>query len=738
MKPYYAILESINNLSLPFKKSSDIELKQSFLSLQNESDFNLKIIQGFSIIREVCERILGMRPYDVQIIGAIALMEGNLAEMKTGEGKTLTAVLPACLEALNKKGVHILTFNDYLARRDANWMRPIYEFFDFKVSFIQEKMSPDEKKEAYLCDIVYATAKEVGFDFLRSFIAYSKEEIVLQPFNFAIIDEADALLIDEARNPLVLAGNTLSTQINLKAISEVIKNFQRGIDFDVDDNSRNIFLSEKGIQIIEENFKVTNLFEARNRFFHSAINLTLQAHFLLRKDIDYIVKDDEIKLVDEFTGRIVKDRKWQHGLQMAVEAKEGVPMKDEGTVIGSIPLQYFLKQYPRFAGMTATAIDASDEFIDFFQLKIINVPPNKKSIRNDLPDEIYSHKEEKHKALLNEISTIHKSGRPILVGTLNIKESEELAEQLKNYGIETSVLNAKNDELEAEIISNAGALNAVTISTNMAGRGTDIKLGGKNELGYETVKELGGLYVIGTNKHESKRIDNQLKGRAGRQGDPGSSKFIVSLEDELMEKYSLLNLLPLKYREIKQKGVIQIPVIKNRLAQSQRILESQTYEIRRTLNEYTLLIEKQRTIFQNERQSILLNDSLFELHPNLKNIQSEKNKQTLLNYILNLYDKYWSYHIDYASELREGIHLLRLGGENPLRKFQKKVDIHFKKMNSELHKEISQITDKVAVDKLIIEKPSSTWTYLVNDSPFENQFAINLLASAFLGSSRPS
>ncbi|MFC2118176.1 DEAD/DEAH box helicase [Bacteroidota bacterium] len=739
---YKKILAEINDLEKNYAKKTESELKylSAVLSKRAISGENLNniLFEAYALVREVCKRLLNMRPYDVQVIAAIVLHQAKLAEMKTGEGKTLAAVMPAYLNSLTEEGVHILTFNDYLAKRDAEWMRPVYEFLGLSVGFVQEKSTREERLKAYNSAITYSTAKEVGFDYLRSFICYEKEELVLRPFNYVIIDEADALLIDEARNPLVLAGNIFNTEIDLYELVDFVSGFRLGLDCLTDDNYRNIFLIENGFDKVEKKYSIENLFDKKNNELHSAINLALHANFLLHKDIDYIIRGGKIKLLDEFTGRIVKDRKWQHGLHMAVEAKEKIQIRDEGSILGSIPIQYFIKLYPKISGMTATAMEAANEFNGFYNLKIVVIPPNVESNKTEYPNLIFTHKEAKINAIVNEIKNIHKSGRPVLIGTHTVKESEELYKVLIRNNIEANILNAKNDELEAEIIANAGTLNAVTISTNMAGRGTDIILGGVNEKNKDIIKALGGLHVIATNRHESKRIDNQLKGRAGRQGDPGSSRFITSFEDELMVKYKLKEILPEKYRNINQNEAIDIPVISRRIEQAQRIIEGQMFEIRKTLDEYTTLIEKQRIFFQQCRQRILFDEDFSDYSLIFEKYNIKKVDRKLKYYILNQYDKCWAKHLDYASELREGIHLLRLGGESPIRKFQKKTDQHFRSLQSEIDETlIGVLNDKnLNLNKLAIDKPSTTWTYIVNDNPFKNQFAIKLLAGAFFGSCR--
>ncbi len=728
---YNELLDLINKREEEFQQKSISELKKYAENLKHKSEIvspdNILIIKAFALVREVFVRLLKMRPFDVQIIAAIVLFEGKLAEMKTGEGKTLVAVFPAFLSALNGNRVHILTFNDYLAKRDANWMRPVYEFFDLTVGYIREGMNKEDRKKAYNCDILYATAKEIGFDYLRSFIAYDQSELIQKPFNYVIVDEADALLIDEARNPLILAGNIISGSIDLDKVSSFVSNFQIDKEFLHDEYSRNIYLSDSGIAKAENHFKVENLHSEDNIDLLSAINLAIHAKSLLKKDIDYIIKEGKVRLIDEFTGRIVEDRKWQNGLQSAVEAKEKLKIQTEATILGSITIQHLMALYPKLTGMTATAKQAAEEFEGFYNLQIVRIPSNKSNNRIDYPDLVFSHKQAKVKAIIDEVNLTHKLGRPILIGTLTVKESEEIALKLNENNIDCKVLNAKNDELEAEIISQAGTMGAVTISTNMAGRGTDILIGGKNGKNRDELIKLGGLHVIGTNRHESVRIDNQLRGRAARQGDPGSSKFIISLEDDLMLKYKLKELLPKKYRKIEKPILIDRIIVKNRIIQAQRIIEGQMYDLRQTLFEYTDFIEKHRQIFQAQRQDIF-NSNDFKL--NLDKHFTDKEKTKIKEYLLNKHDSLWASHLEYTKDLQESIHLVRLGGEVPIRVFHKKADDHFKLINNQVHEIIKKLSSKnLDLDRLGIKKPSSSWTYIVNDNPYGNNLGISLISN---------
>ncbi|HSI76677.1 MAG TPA: DEAD/DEAH box helicase [Lunatimonas sp.] len=732
LRSFEPALQEIDKVGPLLRKLADSELKDRCLNLKRMAK-NVKqkddiLPYVYAAVKEVIKRKLKITPFEAQLIGAIALHEGKVIEMQTGEGKTLTAVFPAILNALTEKGVHILTYNDYLAKRDANWMYPVYEFFGLNVGFVVDGMKPKEKAAAYQADITYGTAKEVGFDYLRSCMAYHPDELVLREFHFAIADEADALLIDEARNPLVLAGEFGQSTLNHYEVAQFVEGLVSEIDFSLDEYSRNVFLTQRGIEKAEEHYGLRNLFEDPNILIHSAINLALQARVLLHRDVDYIIKDSRILLVDELTGRVVEDRKWQNGLQTAVEAKEQLPIQSEGNILGSITIQHLMKLYPKLAGMTGTAQEAVEEFANFYNLGVVVIPPNLPCIRRDLEDLIFSSKAAKIQALIAEIKAVHKLRRPILIGTFTVKESEELHLELSRQNLQSVVLNAKNDALEADLVASAGKLDAITISTNLAGRGTDIMLGGKDVNERAQVVKLGGLHVIGTNRHESVRIDNQLRGRAGRQGDPGSSQFIISLEDDLMVKFNLKDLLPKKYRNIKQNSELVQRTFNRTIAQAQRIISAQMYEIRHTLFNYSSFIEIQREIVINHRNKAFYN--------HLPEKGSHKNKWQSIQreYILNQYDIHWAQHLDFVMQLRQGIYWERIGGQDPLRMFFEKTDIHFKQIMASIDANLKNMAaDPQNLNALDLKKPSSTWTYVVNDNPFQNRIGIFLSGSGNLG-----
>ena len=566
LKEYQIIIEEIKTVDLKYLSNADMldmsnKLKEGALKGIN---LNELIIYGFALVKEAIKRTLEFEVYDVQLLAAIALNDKKLIEMQTGEGKTLTAVFPAYLNSLLKKGVHILTFNDYLSCRDAIWMKPIYEMLGVTVGFIQENMNREEKKKAYSCDITYVTAKESGFDYLRDSLCYDKKELIHRQLYFAIVDEADSILIDEAKIPLVIASSIEKKENNLKMVKDAIKLLEPTVDYKTDEYCQNIYLTEDGIKHVESILCCENIYAEKNLDLLTQVNSALYAEVLLKKDIDYIVKNEKIEMVDEFTGRIAENRHWPDGLQGALEAKEDLKVNTKGKIMTQITLQHFIKLYENLAGMTGAASDSKNEFLEFYGIDVVVIPSNRPCIRKELDPYIFAHKEEKNKAIIEEIKKVHLTGQPILIGTSNIKESFYIANQLLKIGVKCQVLNAKNDELEAHIIQNAGRLGAVTVSTNMAGRGTDILLGGIDGEYIQKIKELGGLYVIGTNRHESLRIDKQLMGRAGRQGNPGMTRFFISLEDDLMLKYGIDSIIPKRLQPKKQNEPLYNSVYKKK------------------------------------------------------------------------------------------------------------------------------------------------------------------------------
>jgi preprotein translocase subunit SecA len=655
----------------------------------------------------VAARVLGQEMFDVQLRGALALTEGRIAEMQTGEGKTLAAVPAAICYARTGPGVHVMTVNDYLARRDAQWMRGIYEYFGLSVGYIQREMNAAERRKAYACDITYATANEVGFDYLRDQLALHPEEQVHRGFQTAVIDEADSILIDEARIPLVIAGGDSDVASLPCRVDTVTRRFRRDVHFTVDEQGRNIALSDQGAHEAECAFRSGNLYEERNLNLLCAIQDSLHAHALLRRDVDYLVKNGAIESVDEFKGRVIQDRRWPAGLHSALEAKEGVTQRKQGQVLGSITLQNLVALYPQICGMTGTAATQAREFWGLYALAVEVIPTNRPVIRVDHADAVFANKHEKEETAIDEIFQAHSPGRPVLVGTTSVEESEQLSRRLQAAGIPHQVLNARNEEQEAAIIARAGERGAVTISTNMAGRGTDIQLGAR-------VAELGGLYVIGTNKHESRRIDNQLRGRAGRQGDPGSSRFFISPEDDLLQRYGSGE-----------------PLLRNDAEAIQRMVESQNLNIRQFLNKYESIIEAQRQIIQRRRQRILTgappSSSDMDEHTEVRDedVHDEDDASTTTPMTeterlvrLNTLDDLWAEYLAEIADYRSGIHWVSWSGRDPLHEYLINVDRMFHDLEVRIEDESQRRLAQAEVSGTLPKQRGATWTYLTTDQPF--------------------
>jgi preprotein translocase subunit SecA len=627
----------------------------------------------------VADRVLGLKMFDVQLQGSLALAAGKIAEMQTGEGKTLAAVPAVIWFAREGAGVHVMTVNDYLARRDAQWMGGIYEFLGLSVGHAQQGMTTEERRRAYACDITYATANEIGFDLLRDCLALHAREQVQRPFATALIDEADSILIDEARIPLVIAGGEAGEQPLAYQVDRVTRFFRRGRHFTLDEYARNIALTDAGIRAIETSFAIRNLFDEQNLALLTAVQDSVHAHALLRRDVDYLVKDGAIESVDEFKGRIAENRRWPAGLHTAIEAKEGLALKTQGRILGSITLQNLISLYPMVCGMTGTAATQASEFRTVYGLEIEVIETNRPLVRVDHADIVFRHQSAKEKAVVGEIRKVHATGRPVLVGTRSVAESERLSERLSD--IPHQVLNARHEEQEAGMIARAGELGAVTISTNMAGRGTDIQLG-------PGVAELGGLHVIGTNRHESRRIDNQLRGRAGRQGDPGTSQFFISFEDDMLVKYGI---------EDQRLG--------HDAESIQRLAEGQNLEIRRFLHKYESVIEGQRQKIQQRRQSILTGKTP---------VASELERLVALGTI----DDLWADYLATITDLREGVHWLSWGGRDPLHEYLTSVHAVYTELEEVLDPEIATRLEAAGMSGLDPSQRGATWTYLTTDQPF--------------------
>jgi preprotein translocase subunit SecA len=695
----------------------------------------------FAVTREAARRALGQRPFDEQLVAALALDDGRVIEMLTGEGKTLTAVMPAALNAFADRGAHILTFNDYLARRDAEWMGPIYRLLGLSVGYIQQGMTTRERRAAYAADVTYVTAKEAGFDHLRDLLVVNAADLVHRPFHFALVDEADSLMIDEARVPLVIAGSIDRDASLAPRLAALVASLTPGLHFDADEYGRDIELTEAGIEHVERALECGGLHSADNLAILTELNCALHARVLLRRDIDYIVRDGRIEIVDEFTGRVVADRHWPDGLQAALEAKEGLERRPDGRILGSMTLQRFLRGYPRLCGMTGTARSSADELRQSYGLDVVIIPPHRPVVRVDHEDLLFTHGDAKEHAIVEEIRRAHQTGRPVLVGTASVAESERLAGRLRVAGVPCEVLNAKNDAEEAPIVARAGALGAVTISTNMAGRGTDIRLGGGAQADGDRVAALGGLYVIGTNRHESGRVDLQLRGRAGRQGDPGESRFFVSLEDELLVRYGICGLIPLRLRPGKSDVAIENPIVRREVARAQRIVEGQNFEIRRTLARYAAVVEDQHRRMSDRRQAMLVGEESPDVWVVVPDryaaLVAAAGERAVVDaermVTLGCIDRAWRDHLALCADVREGIHLVRLGGQDPLTRFTTEAIRSFSMMDEVIDEAVLAALPKVKVAGGVldltatgIKGPSSTWTYLVNDDPFKNRIGAML------------
>jgi preprotein translocase subunit SecA len=645
LKRIQPLVDAIGDCEERLQGLTDDELKMKTAEfrkrLEEGEELDDLLPEAFAVVREAARRTVGMRHFDVQMIGGIVLHEGKIAEMATGEGKTLVATLPVYLNALTGHGVHVVTVNDYLAKRDARWMAPIYQFLGLSVGVIVHGLDDDERREAYACDVAYGTNNEFGFDYLRDNMQYSLDACVQRDFNYAIVDEVDSILIDEARTPLIISGPAEESTDKYYKINKIIYQLTKEKDFMIEEKTKSAYLTEDGVAKIERLIKVDNLYDPKYVDFLHHINQALKAHQLFQRDVDYIVKEGKVVIVDEFTGRLMPGRRFSDGLHQALEAKENVKIERENQTLATVTFQNYFRMYKKLAGMTGTADTEALEFKKTYNLDVMVIPTNKPLIRTNNPDVIYRTEKEKIKAVVVEIEDLYRVGRPVLVGTLSIDKSERLATILKRKGIPHHVLNAKIHEMEAEIVAQAGRLKGVTISTNMAGRGTDILLGGNPEfLATEMVKgqkgteeyfqalekakqicekdkqeviRLGGLHILGTERHESRRIDNQLRGRAGRQGDPGSSRFYVSLEDEIMRIFGSERIAPIMAKlGMKEDMPIEHSLISRAIENAQTRVEGHNYEIRKYLLEYDNVMNKQRETVYGMRREIMQDENLKE------------------------------------------------------------------------------------------------------------------------------
>jgi len=648
IKTLYKTVDKINNFEsgLQALSDNDLQAKTQFFKQQLEQQSTLDSLmpEAFAVIREASVRVLGLRHHDVQMIGGMVLNDGNIAEMGTGEGKTLVATLPAYLNALGGAGVHVVTVNDYLAARDAQWMGKVFNFLGLSVGIVTSSMPPEDKQSAYACDIIYATNNELGFDYLRDNMAFTTDQKVQRELNFAIVDEVDSILIDEARTPLIISGPADDYSAVYQAINQMIPHFSKQIesgegkeivieeagDYTVDEKHKQVFLTDDGHAKAEEMLinagalpEGASLYDASNILLMQHINSALRAHVLFKKDVDYIVQEDEVVIVDEFTGRTMPGRRWSEGLHQAIEAKEGVSIKKENQTLASITFQNYFRLYNKLSGMTGTADTEAVEFQDIYGLETVVVPPNKLSSRDDMSDQIYLTLGEKLEAIALDVESCQKTGQPVLVGTSSIENSEAISDLLKQKKIKHEVLNAKQHEREAQIIANAGSMGAVTIATNMAGRGTDIVLGGKLTEGasekqkkdwqvqHDAVIQAGGLHIVGTERNESRRVDNQLRGRSGRQGDVGSTRFYLSLEDNLMRIFASEKMAAMMQRLGMEKGeAIEHKMVNRAIENAQKKVEGMNYDARKNLLEYDDVANDQRKVIYQLRDELMSVDDV--------------------------------------------------------------------------------------------------------------------------------
>jgi len=761
LKKYMQVVEQINRLEPQMEKLTDAELrgktdelKEQLASGKSVNDIQ---VEAFAVVREAAKRVLGMRHFDVQLIGGLVLAEGNIAEMPTGEGKTLVASLPSYLRALEGKGVHVITVNDYLAKRDRNLIGQIHEFLGLTVGLNLPLMSPQEKKRAYQADITYGIGTEFGFDYLRDHMVYDASDKVQRPYHYAIIDEIDSVLIDEAKTPLIIAGKTRSSTKLHYIAAKVVKRFERKVDYIYDRETKTVNLTDEGIEKVERAFGVDNLYDVEHQVLYHYVIQALRAHVLFERDVDYIIRDGKVLLVDAFTGRVMEGRSLSDGLHQAIEAKEGLEITEENKTYASITIQNYFRMYPILSGMTGTAKTEEKEFQRIYGMDVIPIPTNKPKIRVDLPDRVYMTRHDKYVAAAKEVKRRHESGQPVLIGTTSILQSEEVAKYLDQEQVPYELLNAKTVEQEVEVIARAGQRGRVTIATNIAGRGTDILLG-------EGVDELGGLHVLGTERHESRRIDNQLKGRAGRQGDPGSSQFFISLEDDMFRRFAAEETEKLKAKlKTDETGCILNKDIHEFVDKVQRIVEGMNFSVR----EYNLKLDdvmnEQRNVIYQIRDRVLeesdrvalvipmirsacdrivdayalpeqipeewdvermaeeLNRIIYrtpiqfdrppaDVEDVKRNVAEavdsyvaflEKKKahdqlQALLRSVmLTVIDDHWMRHLDQMALLKEGIGLRHYQQEDPIRLYQKEGFEMFQAMYEGIEKEISVHTARL-------------------------------------------
>jgi preprotein translocase subunit SecA len=692
------------------------------------------IPQFLAIAREASERATTLRPFDVQLLGALRMLAGDVVEMATGEGKTLAGAIAAAGYALAGRSVHVISVNDYLARRDAEWMGPLLEAMGLTAGWITADSTPDERRAAYGCDVTYASVNEIGFDVLRDQLVTDVEDLVSPDPDVALIDEADSVLVDEALVPLVLAGTTHREQPRLEIIrlvGELMADKSGEIYYDTDPDRRNVHLTEAGARKLETALGGVDLYSEDNvSTTLTEVNVALHAHVLLQRDVHYIVRDDAVQLINSSRGRIAQLQRWPDGLQAAVEAKEGIETTETGEVLDTITVQALINRYPTVCGMTGTALAAGEQLRQFYKLGVSPIPPNTPNVREDETDRVYITAAAKNDAVIAHITSIHETGQPVLVGTRDVAESEELHERLVKAGVPAVVLNAKNDAEEAEVIAEAGKLRAVTVSTQMAGRGTDIRLGGSDESDHDEVAELGGLHVIGTGRHHTGRLDNQLRGRAGRQGDPGSSVFFSSWEDDVVVAHLEPQKLPMQTDE---DGRITNDKAAQLLEHAQRIAEGKLLDVHANTWRYNQLVAQQRAIISDRREKLLrtptAREELAERAPKryeelVEEIGEERLEKICRLIMLYHLDRGWADHQAYLSDIRESIHLRALGRQNPLDEFHRMAVDAFGSLAADAIEAAQQtfetanvVEDEPGLDLSKLARPTSTWTYMIHDNP---------------------
>ncbi|AFC54094.1 MULTISPECIES: accessory Sec system translocase SecA2 [Mycobacterium] len=713
---------------------SDEQLRKAagLLNLEDLADSE-DIPQFLAIAREAAERASGLRPFDVQLLGALRMLAGDVIEMATGEGKTLAGAIAAAGYAIAGRHVHVVTINDYLARRDAEWMGPLIEAMGLSVGWITAESTSEERRAAYGCDVTYASVNEIGFDVLRDQLVTDVDDLVSPNPDVALIDEADSVLVDEALVPLVLAGTTHRETPRLEII-KLVGELNADTDFDTDSDSRNVHLTDAGARKVEKALGGIDLYsEEHVGTTLTEVNVALHAHVLLQRDVHYIVRDDAVHLINSSRGRIAQLQRWPDGLQAAVEAKEGIETTETGEVLDTITVQALINRYATVCGMTGTALAAGEQLRQFYKLGVSPIPPNKPNIREDESDRVYITGAAKNEAIVAHIADVHETGQPVLVGTRDVAESEDLHERLLRRGVPAVVLNAKNDAEEAQVIAEAGKFGVVTVSTQMAGRGTDIRLGGSDEADHDRVAELGGLHVVGTGRHHTERLDNQLRGRAGRQGDPGSSVFFSSWEDDVVAANLDHNKLPM---ETDEDGRIVSPKAAGLLDHAQRVAEGRMLDVHANTWRYNQLIAQQRAIIVDRRNTLLrtatAREELAELAPKryeeLAEEISEERLETICRQIMLYHlDRGWADHLAYLADIRESIHLRALGRQNPLDEFHRLAVDAFASLAADAIEAAQQtfetanvLEEEPGLDLSKLARPTSTWTYMVNDNPLSD------------------